>query len=84
MKIKKLLILAALPMIGLAANAQEKGPQKNDFTVAATLSYNNSVMGEAAGRSSSYKLEAASIGMTRICLWVSKVVGFSWMNGNWF
>lgn len=44
MKINKLLVLAALPMIGLTANAQDKGPQKNDFTVAATVSYNNTVM----------------------------------------
>lgn len=48
MKINKLLILAALPMIGLTANAQDKGPQKNDFTVAATVSYNNTVMQNAA------------------------------------
>ncbi len=47
MKINKLLILAALPMIGLTANAQDKGPQKNDFTVAATVSYNNTVMQNA-------------------------------------
>lgn len=77
MKIKKLLILAALPMIGLAANAQEKGPQKNDFTVAATLSYNNSVMGEAAGRSSSYKLEAASTN------WNDKNLSVG-IEGGWF
>ena len=48
MKINKLLILAALPMVGLTANAQDKGPQKNDFTVAATVSYNNTVMQNSA------------------------------------
>ena len=30
-------------MIGLTANAQEKGPQRNDFTVAATVSYDATV-----------------------------------------
>ena len=49
MKINKLLILAALPLAGvLTASAQERGPQRNDFTVALTLGYNATVMQEAA------------------------------------
>lgn len=48
MKLNKLFVLAALPLIGLTANAQEKGPQKNDFTVAVTAGYNSTVMQEAA------------------------------------
>ena len=57
MKINKLLVLAALPMIGLTANAQDKGPQKNDFTVAATVSYDNTVMQNAMpGNKYSYSL----------------------------
>lgn len=59
MKINKLLILAALPMIGLTANAQEKGPQKNDFTVAATVSYDNTVMQKALpGSWTDYSIQA--------------------------
>ena len=61
MRIDKLLILAALPMVGLTANAQDKGPQKNDFTVAATVSYDNSVMQNAMpGSSPSYSITAKS------------------------
>ena len=57
MKINKLLVLAALPMIGLTANAQDKGPQKNDFTV----SYDNTVMQNAmAGNKPSYSLPVQS------------------------
>ena len=59
MKINKLLILAALPMIGLTANAQEKGPQRNDFTVAATVSYDATVMQNAQpGYYTSYAIQA--------------------------
>ena len=72
MKINRLLILAALPMIGLTANAQEKGPQRNDFTVAATVSYDATVM------------QNASPGYyTRICVWASKEAGSSSTSGNW-
>lgn len=61
MKINKLLVLAALPMIGLTANAQDKGPQKNDFTVAATVSYDNTVMQNAMpGNQFSYSLPVQS------------------------
>ena len=61
MRIDKLLILAALPMVGLTANAQDKGPQKNDFTVAATVSYDNTVMQNAMpGSSTSYSITAKS------------------------
>lgn len=47
MKIKKLLLLAVMPMMCLAANAQEKScskdftPKKGDFTLAATVGYNS-------------------------------------------
>ena len=41
MKIKRLLVLAVLPMLCLAVNAQNSSkdntPKKGDFTVAATL-----------------------------------------------
>ena len=61
MKIKKILSLVALPMVCLAVNAQEKGPQKNDFTVAATVSYNNNVMQNAKpGNRTGYSVTATS------------------------
>ena len=44
MKIKRLLVLAVLPMLCLAVNAQncskDNTPKKGDFTVAATVGYN--------------------------------------------
>ena len=56
MKINKLLVLAVLSAFGLTANAQTKGPQKNDFNVALTLGYNSSVMGTAVdGTSLNYQ-----------------------------
>ena len=46
-------------MIGLTANAQEKGPQRNDFTVAATVSYDATVMQNAhPGYYTSYAIQA--------------------------
>ena len=46
-------------MIGLTANAQEKGPQRNDFTVAATVSYDATVMQNAQpGYYTSYAIQA--------------------------
>ena len=46
-------------MIGLTANAQEKGPQRNDFTVAATVSYDATVMQNASpGYYTSYAIQA--------------------------
>ena len=45
MKIKRLLVLAVLPMLCLAVNAQhcskDNTPKKGDFTVAATVGYNS-------------------------------------------
>lgn len=43
MKIKKLLMLAVIPMMCLAvkAQAQNDTPEKGDFTVAATVGYNS-------------------------------------------
>ena len=45
MKIKRLLVLAVLPMLCLAVNAQNSSkdntPKKGDFTVAATVGYNS-------------------------------------------
>ena len=87
MKINKLLVLAALPMIGLTANAQDKGPQKNDFTVAATVSYNNTVMQNAAvGTLPATMVSRLSqpTGMTSLYKWESKVAGSSSTNGNWY
>ena len=48
MKLHKLFILAALPLITLTAGAQSKAPKKGDFTVALTLGTNNSTMKNAA------------------------------------
>ena len=79
MKINKLLVLAALPMIGLTANAQDKGPQKNDFTVAATVSYDNTVMQKAI-----HCPFSPPTGTTRISASASKVDGSSLTNGNWY
>ena len=46
-------------MIGLTANAQEKGPQRNDFTVAATVSYDATVKQNAQpGYYTSYAIQA--------------------------
>ena len=48
MKLYKLLVLAALPLISLTTSAQSKAPQKGDFTVALTIGHNNSTMQNAA------------------------------------
>lgn len=78
MKLNKLFVLAALPLIGLTANAQEKGPQKNDFTVAATLSYNSSVMqNAAAGNLYNYNIAAQSTN------WNDKNLSVG-IEGGWF
>lgn len=78
MKLNKLFVLAALPLIGLTANAQEKGPQKNDFTVAATLSYNSSVMqNAAAGNLYDYNIAAQSTN------WNDKNLSVG-IEGGWF
>lgn len=78
MKINKLLVLAVLSAFGLIANAQTKGPQKNDFNVALTLGYNSSVMGTAVdGTLPSHSIAAKSTN------WNDKElsVGFE---GGWF
>ena len=78
MKINKLLVLAVLSAFGLTANAQTKGPQKNDFNVALTLGYNSSVMGTAEdGTLPSHSIAAKSTN------WNDKElsVGFE---GGWF
>ena len=81
MKINKLLVLAVLSAFGLTANAQTKGPQKNDFNVALTLGYNSSVMGTAVdGTLPSHSIAAKSTNF-QLAL---KVDGFSWMSGNLF
>ncbi|HIZ92335.1 MAG TPA: hypothetical protein H9807_09530 [Candidatus Bacteroides merdavium] len=78
MKIYKLLILAALPMMCLIANAQEKGPKKGDFTVAATVSYNSNVMqNAAAGNLTDYSIAAASTNFSDQKLSVG-------VEGGWF
>lgn len=60
MKINKLLVLAVLAAFGITANAQDKGPQQNDFTVALTLSYDNSVMGKAQDPAPAHSINAVS------------------------
>ena len=78
MKINRLLILAALPMIGLTANAQEKGPQRNDFTVAATVSYDATVMQNAQpGNQMQYTLPTQSTN------WNDKELRVG-IEGGWF
>ena len=54
MKLYKLLVLAALPLISLTVSAQDKNPQKGDFTLALTLGVNNSTMKNADGSNGSY------------------------------
>ena len=78
MRIHKLLLLAALPFVGLTAQAQEKGPQKGDFTVAATVSYNTNVMkNAAAGNLTDYSVAAASTNFSDQKLSVG-------IEGGWF
>lgn len=78
MRIHKLLLLAALPFVGLTAQAQEKGPQKGDFTVAATVSYNTNVMkNAAAGNLKDYSVAAASTNFSDQKLSVG-------IEGGWF
>ena len=78
MKINRLLILAALPMIGLTANAQEKGPQRNDFTVAATVSYDATVKEDAQpGNQMQYTLPTQSTN------WNDKELRVG-IEGGWF
>lgn len=82
MKIKKLLILAVIPMMCLTANAQcdkeSKAPKKGDFTVAATVSYNSYTnMKALPGTLSDYSIQAVSTN------WNDKqlMVG---IEGGWF
>lgn len=79
MRINKLLVLAILSTFGLTVNAQDKGPQKNDFNVALTLSYDNSVMRSAepgSGRND-YSISAASTN------WMEKDLRVG-VEGGWF
>ena len=82
MKIKRLLILAVLPMMCLAANAQncskDNTPKKGDFTVAATVGYNSYTNVTApSGLLTDYEVRALSTN------WADKklMVGFE---GGWF
>lgn len=78
MKLRKLIILAVAPMMCLAANAQEVGPKKGDFTVAATVSYNNyTMMSAPAGNLNNYALEAVSTNWTDKQLMIG-------LEGGWF
>lgn len=78
MRITKLLLYAVMPMMCLAANAQEKGPKKGDFTVAATVSYNSNVMkNAAAGNLTDYSIAAASTNFSDQKLSVG-------VEGGWF
>ena len=77
MKLHKLLILAALPLISLTAGAQ-KAPQKGDFTVALTMGYNNSTMYTAKpSNSNSYSVSAQSTN------WNDKGLAVG-IEGGWF
>jgi hypothetical protein len=83
MKIKKLLILAVMPMMCLAASAQENTckvytPKKGDFTIAATVGYNSyaSVVAQS-GLLTDYEAAALSTNWTDKKL----MVGFE---GGWF
>ena len=77
MKLYKLLVLAALPLISLTAGAQ-KAPQKGDFTVALTMGYNNSTMKTAnPSNYSSYSVAAQSTN------WNDKGLAVG-IEGGWF
>lgn len=66
MKIKRLLILAVMPMMCLAVNAQDKScnkdftPKKGDFTLAATVGYNSYASVKALPGSMNYEAAALS------------------------
>lgn len=80
MKLRKLIILAVVPMLCLSANAQkeDRGPKQGDFTVAATVSYNSyTSMKAPAGNLTDYSLQAVSTN------WNDKqlMVG---IEGGWF
>jgi len=82
MKIKRLLVLAVLPMLCLAVNAQNSSkdntPKKGDFTVAATVGYNSYTNVTApSGLLTDYEVRALSTN------WADKklMVGFE---GGWF
>ena len=78
MRIHKLLLYAVMPMMCLGLSAQEKGPQKGDFTVALTLGYNASVMQNAvAGNRTDYGIRAASTN------WNDKKLTVG-IEGGWF
>lgn len=60
MNIKKLILLAALPVLSLQANAQDK-PAAGEITLAATVGYNSYIEARALpGNSTSYQTEALS------------------------
>jgi len=78
MKLRKLIILAVAPMMCLAASAQDNTPKKGDFTVAATVGYNNyTMMSAPAGNLANYSLEAVSTNWTDKQLMVG-------IEGGWF
>lgn len=66
MKIRRLLILAVMPMMCLAVNAQDKScnkdftPKKGDFTLAATVGYNSYASVKALSGSMNYEAAALS------------------------
>ncbi len=79
MKISKLLLYAVMPMMCITvAQAQQKEPQKGDFTLAATVSYNSSVMkNAAAGNLMDYSVTATSTN------WNDKALSVG-IEGGWF
>ncbi len=80
MKIKKLLLIAALPLMSLTVGAQQKDytPAKGDFTLAATVGYNSYASVQALpGNLANYEAAALSTN------WADKklMVGFE---AGWF
>ena len=78
MKIYKFLLFAVMPMMSFTVNAQDKAPKQGDFTVAATVSYNSSVMKNAeAGNLNGYSISAESTN------WNDKKLSVG-IEGGWF
>lgn len=81
MKIRKLLILAVIPLVSLTVQAQcdkPKGPHKGDITLAATVSYNNTTTQKALpGNLTDYSISAVSTN------WNDKALQVG-IEGGWF
>lgn len=80
--IKKIIILAVLPLLALTAAAQDKSecatPKKGDFTVAATVGYNSyTSVGALSGLLTNYEAAALSTNWSDKALMVG-------IEGGWF